>query len=224
MRIVRTVAQALACTALVPALVLAQATQRAADSFVDSWYWGVKGGAAMFTTGLYGDTKVTAPSVGGEWLITRTHVALNLSVEQSFFDEQAAVYDPTVAGSARAVDVSDWRRYQASMYFVPVSHGNLRPYAGLGLALNVIQNATPTGNFSSVASQDSVFAQVSRFSSRASAVFTGGAMYSLGRAAIFAQAEAMPTRNSFLINGGAYTFLFSGGVRYNVGSAIEKLK
>ena len=198
MRIVRTVAQALACTALVPALVLAQATQRAADSFVDSWYWGVKGGAAMFTTGLYGDTKVTAPSVGGEWLITRTHVALNLSVEQSFFDEQAAVYDPTVSGSARAVDVSDWRRYQASLYFLPVSRGNLE-------------------------SQDSVFAQVSRFSSRASAVFTGGAMYTLGRAALFAQAEAMPTRRSFLINGGAYTFLFSGGVRYNVGSAIEKL-
>ena len=221
MRIVRTVGMAFACTALIPALVMAQ--QPADRSFADSWFWGVKGGATMYTV-ANGAAQKTAPSVGGEWLITRTRVGLNLSVEQSFFDDLAGVYDPTVSGSFRAVDIKDWRRYQASIYFFPVAYENLRPYAGLGLAINVIQNASPRGQFTSQDAQDAVFKEVSDFSSRASVVFTGGAQYAVGRAALFGQVNTMPTRSHFLVSGSGYTFMFEGGIRINVGNAIEKLK
>ena len=221
MRIARSVAKVVACTAFVlPSLVHAQASQR---PFTDAWFWGVKGGAMMFTAGVDGDSKVTAPSVGGEWFITRTHVAFNLSVEQSFFDKQAGVFDATVAGSVRPVDISDWRRYAASVYFLPMSPGAFRPYAGLGMALNVIQNATPVGQFTSEDGMNNVFDQVNTFSSRASLVFTGGAQYQVGNAAVFGHVSGMPTRSNFLINGSAYTFMFEAGIRYNVGSAIERL-
>lgn len=221
MRIVRTVAKALACTALLPALVMAQ--KPVDRSFVDSWFWGVKGGATMFKV-ADGAGQKTAPSVGAEWLITRTRIALNLSVEQSFFNDRTGVYDPTSAGSFRPVDISDWRRYQASIFFFPVAYNQLRPYAGVGVAINVIQNASPQGQFTSQDAQNSVFQQVSDYSSRASAVLTGGAQYTIGRAALFGQVNAMPTRSRFLVSGSAYTVMFEGGVRYNIGSAIEKLK
>ncbi|MBV6521291.1 MAG: hypothetical protein MNPFHGCM_01425 [Gemmatimonadaceae bacterium] len=220
MRIVRTVALGIAGAAWIPALVLAQ---KPADGFDNSWFWGIKGGASMFTV-ADGAAQKTAPSVGGEWLITRSRIALNISVDQSFFDGTAGVYDPTVNGSFRPVDISDWRRYQASIYFFPGAVNTLRPYAGLGLAINVIQNASPEGQFTSEDSQNSVFQQVSAYSSRASAVFTGGAQYAVGRAALFGQVNAMPTRNRFLISGSGYTFVLEGGVRYNVGSAIEMVK
>ncbi|MEP7346182.1 MAG: hypothetical protein ABI877_12990 [Gemmatimonadaceae bacterium] len=221
MRIVRTVAKAVACIAFIPALVMAQ--KPADRAFVDSWFWGIKGGTAMFKVANGAGQKM-APSVGAEWLITRTKIALNVSVEQSFFDDQTGVYDPTVSGAFRAVDISDWRRYQASIFFFPKAFDQLRPYAGMGLAINAIQNASPRGQFISQGAQDSVFRQVSDYSSRASVVFTGGAQYAVGRASLFGQASAMPTRSRFLVSGSPYTVMFEGGVRYNIGSAIEKLK
>jgi hypothetical protein len=221
MRMVRTAAKALAGIALVPALLSAQSDE-SAKYFNDSWFWGINGGTMMFTAGADRDVQVMAPAVGAEWLITRTRIALRLAIQQAFFEEQAAVFDPTVNGAARPVDVSDWRRYAAEMLFFPKAYGNLRPYAGLGLALNVLQNATPMGSFASEQSLDSVFTQVHESSSRASAVFSAGVQAGLGRSALFVQGSAMPTRNNFLFSRANYTFVVEAGLRYNFGSAIEK--
>ena len=67
-------------------------------------------------------------------------IAVSIGIDQAFFDNTAAVYDPTAAGSARAVNIGDLRSYSAGVYFFPLKYGNLRPYAGLGLSINVIQN------------------------------------------------------------------------------------
>lgn len=225
MRIVRTLRLALTAGAFIPALVGAQAPTKAPRGFDDSWFWGVKGGSTMFTTGVDGSSKVNAPSVGGEWLITRTHIGLYLSVDQSFFDNTAAVFDATAPGSARAVNISDLRRYSASMFFFPLQYGTLRPYAGLGLAINVIQNADPQGTYTSDEAQQNVLTTVDDQSSKAAAVFTIGAQAQLQpRISVFAQAATMPTRNNFLLNGAANTFVFEAGLRFNVANAIESLK
>jgi hypothetical protein len=222
MRIVRTVARTIGLTALVPALAAAQA-KPAPSSFVDAWYWGATGGTTMFTP-VSGASRVSAPTVGGEWLITRSRIALNISIEQAFFDDVSGVFDPTVNGGVRPVDISDWRRYHASIFFFPWHSDGFRPYLGTGFAINVIQNATPQGTYTSEASLDSVFSQVNRFSSRASAVFTGGAQFGSDRVALFGQVTAMPTRSNFLITGSGYSFMLEGGLRYRISSAIEHLK
>ena len=54
-------------------------------------------------------------------------------------------------------------------------------------------------------------------------VFTLGSQYDFQRAALFVQASTMATRNRFLINGNANTYLIEAGLRYNVVDAIEKL-
>lgn len=222
MRMVRTVAATFAGMMLVPAVAFAQANTQAAAPARDAWYWGINGGALMFNAGYDSEQSVVAPSVGGEWLIMRQRFALRIAIQQAFFEEQSAVYDPTVAGAARPVDVKDWRRYAVEVYAMPQGDKFLLPYAGVGVALNVLQNATPQGSFVSQESLESVYTDVDNFSSRASLVGTLGAQLNFGRSGVFFQASGMPTRNAFLLNRSAYTLAFEAGIRYSFGSSIEK--
>jgi outer membrane protein W len=225
MRIVRTFRLALAAAAILPALAGAQSTSQPPRVFADSWFWGAKGGSTMFTTGAQGTSKVSAPTIGAEWLITRTHTALYVSVEQAFFSNTAGVFDASAPGSVRSVDISDLRRYNAGVFFFPKQYGSVRPYAGLGLAINVIQNADPQGTYSSEDSQQLVFEAVDEQSSRVAAVFTLGAQAQVQqRLSVFAQAATMPTRRNFLINGASNTFVIEAGVRFNLIGAVESLK
>lgn len=224
MRIVRKLGYTLLMAA-VP--VVANAQQKAAPTssrteFQDSWYWGVKGGMASFDPN--GAGRVSATAVGAEWMITRSRAALYVSVDQSFFDETAGIFDPSVQGSVRPVAISDLRRYSASLFAFPANWSGLRPYLGVGLSINVIQNADPKGTFLTQDSQTSVFEQVNELTSKVSPTFTAGAQVNAGRFALFGQASAMPTRNNFLISGGSHTFVFEGGLRFNLASAIEQLK
>jgi len=221
MRMARTVAATFAGMMLVPAVAFAQANQSAAR-VRDDWYWGINGGALMFNAGYDQEESVTAPSVGGEWFITRQRFALRLSAQQAFFDKQTAVYDPTFAGAARPVNVKDWRRYAVEVYALPSGDGMFLPYLGGGVALNVLQSSTPVGSFVSQESLEQVYSDVDEFSTRAALVMTAGAQASFGRSAVFLQASAMPTRNAFLLNRSTYTLVFEGGIRYSFGSAIEK--
>src|SRR5688572_26554046 len=132
MRMVRTVAATFAGMMLVPAVAFAQANASAAP-VRDAWYWGINGGALMFNAGYDSEQSVMAPSIGGEWFIMRERFALRLSVQQAFFDEQTAVYDPTVSSAARPVDVKDWRRYAVEVYAMPAGGGSFVPYLGGGI-------------------------------------------------------------------------------------------
>ena len=220
MRSIRTLTAGLAWAALVPALAGAQTAPQKLRSFTDSWYWGAKGGVSMF--GAVAE-DINAPTVGGEWLITRTRVAMYVSVEQAFFDTQGAVFDASSPGSARIVDIKDSRRYNAQLFAFPKRYGAFRPYAGLGFALISIRDAQPEGTFVSPASQDSVLSMVNDASSRTTPVFTLGGQFDFQRSAVFVQATAMPTKNRFLINGKSSTYLLEAGLRYNLTDAIEKL-
>ena len=221
MRMVRTVAATFAGMMLVPAVGFAQTNGTAAPSR-DAWYWGVNGGAMMFDAGFNQAQSVTAPTAGGEWFIMRQRFAVRLSIQQAFFEKQAAIFDTTAAGASRPVDVKDWRRYAVEVYAVPSGNGVLVPYAGIGMALNVLQNSTPVGPFTDQESFNQVSDDVDEFSSRASLVYTAGAQMNFGSAAIFGQASAMPTRSAFLLNRSQYTLMVEAGIRYSFGSAIEK--
>lgn len=218
---IRNLAFALA-TAVIPSLVSVQAQSNGSRPFENSWFWGLKGGLTSFSTGVAGSGQTTAPSIGGEWLITRTRVALYVSIDQTFFEKTANVFDGSHPGSLRPVEIEDMRRYNVGLFAFPLKFGVLRPYAGIGLAINVIQNAQPTGTFDTPERQDSVFRRVEDQSSRSSFVFTTGVQGQVGRSSLFVQGSAMPTRNNFLLSGAANTFLVEAGVRFNLLGAIEK--
>jgi hypothetical protein len=221
MRIVRKFGYSLLLAA-VPAVASAQQAATTSSSFENAWYWGAKGGIASFDPD--GSGRVTATSVGGEWLITRSRAGLYLSLDHSFFDEVSSIYDPTVSGSLRSVDISDMRRYAFGLLAFPLDWGALRPYAGIGLSINVIQDATPRGSFVSDTALMDVAVQLNEQSSRISPVFTAGLQINAGRVALFGQASAMPTRRNFLIYGAERTYLLEGGLRFNLAKAIEPLR
>src|SRR5678815_3709222 len=77
MRMTRLFVAGVFTAALFPLTVSAQRTR----DFEDSWFWGVKGGAATYSA-VYGDGDAAA-TYGAEWLITRTHGALYVSFDQA---------------------------------------------------------------------------------------------------------------------------------------------
>jgi hypothetical protein len=217
MRSISRLTAGLALVTMVPAVAAAQSER----PFADSWFWGVKGGAMTVKTNT--DSKI-APTVGAEWLITRTRAGLYISLEQGFFDDMAAsVADTSVTGGARPVAIRNFRRAAFSLMAFPKQWGSVRPYAGLGLSLNLVQRAQPVGTFATNEGKDEVMQRVEDRRSRTSVLFMGGVQGDVGPVALFAQATAMPTGSRFLLSGDDNTYMLEAGVRINMGSAIERI-
>jgi hypothetical protein len=224
---------------VVPSLSAAQEK----NPFIDSWFWGAKGGMAFLHTGT--EARTDAWSIGAEWLITRTKFGLYIGLDQAYFgcipseletcdsDNRvlSTVNDAPTRGVQRRVDIQDMRRLSASMYFFPKSFGNsvaIRPYAGLGYSFNFVVRAQSDGNqFASAEARDTVLSRIESAKTRSSFILTTGVQFNYKRIAPFIQAIAMPTqgkRRDFLINGSGFTYYVEAGLRFNVGTAIERLK
>jgi hypothetical protein len=210
MRTVRWLTSGLALVALIPSLGAAQSSRL----FQDSWFWGAKGGVMSFATSADGNTA--APLVGAEWLITRTHGALYVSGEQSFFNATSSVQG--AAGTEYNVAIRDMRRYTAAALAFPVAWGTVRPYAGLGFSLNNIQRAVLDP-----AADDSARANLAKQQDRNSFITMAGIQAQYNRISIFGQATYMPAKSGFLLNKRS-TYIIEAGVRYNFSSSREGLK
>ncbi|HEX5831062.1 MAG TPA: hypothetical protein VFY16_08785 [Gemmatimonadaceae bacterium] len=218
MRIIRSLAAGLALTALLPIMASAQSRTQ----FENSWFWGVKGGGMTVRTM---DQSKFAPTAGIDWLITRHRGGLYVSIEQGFFDEmQSVVLDTLSVTMTRTVDLKNIRRASFAMMVFPGSSPFLRPYAGAGVALNLIQRATPQGTFSSMDHAISVSQAIEDRRTRTALLLMGGLQAQYTRVALFGQATWMPTGSQYLLDGDDQTWLVEAGLRFNVGNAIEKLR
>jgi hypothetical protein len=212
MRTFRGSALVLAFVALSPAIAMAQANR----PFTDSWFWGAKFGALSFST-----TRIEngfAPTVGAEWLITRNRGALYLSLDRAFFSEESTVADGGLSGES-IVEVHDLTRLGFALLAFPKQYNNLRPYGGVGLALHFIQRAEPVGGSGSATTDEMIDEQ----SSRASFQVMAGVQAQMRSMALFGQVVVLPFDQDFLLNGRA-GYALEAGVRFNVGSAIEKIR
>ena len=214
------IASAVALLASTAGALTAQipAADTARRAFADSWFWGVKGGAAHF--GTVTDGYKVAPLAGVDWLITRRRAALLVSAEQSFFSHTSAVAEPGSPGVGRIVDLKDARRYSATVLAVPGMLGPVRPYAGIGLGLDVMRDASPQGEFESQSHWASVQDEIDDGSSKASLLLVAGGQVQFGRAAVFVQANATPAQTRSLWNRGGVA-QFEAGFRFNLAPARE---
>ncbi|HLV27002.1 MAG TPA: hypothetical protein VKZ41_11895 [Gemmatimonadales bacterium] len=208
---------ALAITAIAASAALpSQASaQEAEGGFANSWFWGVRAGAMSVQTNVQDEF---APMGGLEWLITRERVGLHIAVGQAFFNDIAVVV-PDALGMASEVRIQDYREASASLLAFPVQWGGLRPYAGIGLALNLVRRATPIG---APDAETIEFIESSR--STISAKITLGAQAQYQNVAIFGEGSVLPTKREFLLNGEEAVFMINAGVRFNLGSAIEQFR
>ena len=216
MRLFRSPLLGLALLSALPTIGSAQAGRL----FKDSWFWGAKTGVMMYSTKAV--ENAISPMVGGEWLITRTRGALYVSYDQTFFNNDSAIQDVLNTNGVRIVNMDDMRRLTFAALAFPKQYIGFRPYGGLGVALNFIQTATPRGTYVSASQANDIAATVEDQRTRASVLVMLGLQAQYSRWSLFGQATMMPAHAQFLINGRS-TYFVEGGLRYNIGSSIERI-
>ena len=200
------------------ATVLAsQAMAQEGRHFKNAWFWGAKAGFTSFSTDRV--KNAVAPSLGVEWLITRSRGGLYASFDQSFFDEETTIF--TSAYGAHTIRMQNMRRVTLAGLAFPFRIGTLRPYGGVGLALNFIQDIEPVEPFTSPDQETIVARRAFDTKDRAAFIAMVGVQLQYMRFSAFGQAAIMPAQARFMMNSRPVYHL-EGGIRWNVGSSIDR--
>jgi hypothetical protein len=200
------------------AALSANASAQSSRYFDDSWFWGLKSGVASFSPTLGGNE--TAATYGAEWLITRTHAGLYVSFDQANVSTTSAVLDANSSDGVRPVSVSKLNRIGFAALAFPKRFGNVRPYAGLGLSIDLVGSAHPMVFDNENGVDDSVFERIDEEKSQAAVLGMAGVQFQVQRAAVFVQASVVPGQSGFLLGENPLAF-FEAGLRYNFGSSRE---
>lgn len=212
MRTTRWFIAGLFCSASISAAASAQQSRY----FDDSWFWGVKSGVATFSPTLGGNE--TAATFGGEWLITRSRGGLYISADQANVSTVSAVVDANTSDGVRPVTVNKLRRIGFAALAFPVRFGRVRPYAGLGLSVDIVGSAVPQLTAKESGVDDAVSQRIDENKSQAGVLGMAGLQMQFERLAIFGQASVVGATSRFLLGNSAMGF-FEGGIRYNIGSS-----
>lgn len=196
----------------------ASASAQQSRFFEDSWFWGVKSGVATYSPTLGGNE--TAATFGADWVITRTRGGLYVSFDQANVSTTSAVVDPNSADGVRPVSVDKLRRIGVAALAFPVRWGSFRPYAGLGLSIDLVGSASPLVGAQGDSVDAAVFDRIEERRSQANILGMAGVQMQLERLALFVQASVIPAQSNFLLGNNVLGF-FEGGVRYNFGSSRE---
>jgi hypothetical protein len=199
--------------------------------FHDSWFWGVTGGMVSYssadptTPALSGGSSI-APAIGADWLITRQKGGLYLGVSQAFVTTTGAVLNgPTSADTGfRAVDVKNLRRVSLMGMAFPGDYLRFHPYIGFGFTFGYLGAAA--AQFTSTDTQKQVdFAASAVNDTKASIgpAIMAGAQYRLKFLSVFGQFSASALSKDFLLaNGNSVSTALEFGLRYNIGSSIDR--
>jgi hypothetical protein len=115
----------------------------------------------------------------------------------------------------------------AAMVF-PLQTAKYHPYFGIGLTLNQIGSASFTGSFASPARYQIALDSVQSKKTSFSPTLIGGLQVRMPGFSVFGQAVASPAQQNFFLynqNGGAAVNIgLEGGIRYNFGSSIDRVR
>ena len=223
MRLLRVLTAAIGLAALLPQMSAAQAGRQ----FKDAWFWGIKGGSMLYSSASTENS--IAPTVGAEWLITRSRGGLYVSYDHAFLSTTGTILDRDPDSTfTRNVSLKNMRRFAVAAMVFPMQSARYHPYAGVGMALNQIGGATfQTGFVNTVRYQialDSVQSKKTNFSP----IIVTGLQVRLPHFSVFGQAAASPVQQNFFLHnsssGQAFNFSLEGGIRYNFGSSIDRAR
>jgi hypothetical protein len=235
MRLNRGLLSGLASLALLPAVGRAQAP---GSNFTNSWFWGVNGGMMTFWTTSVAHAQ--APTIGIEWMITRKHTALYVGFDQAFFKTQGVQFqnvglqfgDSTLStsnssnwGFSQGATIHNSRHLELALMGFPGS-GPIRPYAGLGISMNFVQNATLVGQGPNASADPSGnplywfpgyygYQYLDQSAYWVSPLVMAGLQIQISRFSVYGQAKVMTTDARHLFSDGAF-FNLQAGIRYNV--------
>lgn len=214
-----------AVLALDVSVAAAQSTRR----FTDSWFWGVKGGGTFYQVQSDPNGSL-APLAGLDWMITRTNGGLYVSYDYAYFNQAAVLVNDSVGPTAftptgREVDLYSMHRVMLLGMLFPMPSYRIQPYAGLGASLNYIGGATARGTYANRTQQDLVMATITEFRASVSPTAMVGLQLRLPFVSAFGQATATQAQqNFFLYTGSRWRTSVEGGLRYNIGSSIDRMR
>jgi hypothetical protein len=187
----------------------------------------VKGGGVLYSSASTENS--IAPLVGAEWLITRTRGGLYVSFDQAFLTTTGSFLDREPDSTfQRNVALKNLRRFSIAAMVFPMQSARYHPYAGFGMVLNQIGSAAAQGAFLNpgryAIALDSVQSKKTSFTP----MLIGGMQVRMAPFSVFGQAVASPAQQNFFLynNGGGQAFNLSleGGVRFNFGSSIDRVR
>jgi hypothetical protein len=224
MRLLRVLA---AATSFAAVLALPSAAQEG-KQFKDAWFWGAKGGALVYSSNYSTDNSF-APTAGIDWMITRTSGGLYVSVDQSFFSSTGAFGEIGSTGlQSRLVSLRNLTQISAAAVGFPMQSPTLHPYAGVGVSFNRVGSVKPVGAYENsvqmAAGTDSIQSKRVAFAP----FLMLGVQKLLPRFSVFAQGTGTFLHNDYFLHSPSpklgLQYGIQGGIRYNVGSSIDRAR
>jgi len=220
MRTIRALRVAAAIVVALPAIAAAQAGRQ----FRDSWFWGVKAGGLTFADSAQSYRQ--APMAGIEWLITRTRGGLYVSGGQAFFHEKTLTFrDPSfpVDSGFREIRLKNLRRLDVAAMGFPGDWIRFHPYIGAGFSLASVGDAEATGPFANTTQVDFANQVVTTQKVQVGPLGIIGGQGRFHWASAFGQVTLTPTNKNFILyNGRPLNATYEFGLRYNVGTSIDR--
>ena len=220
MRTIRALTAAAAVAAALPTIAAAQQGRQ----FKDAWFWGVKAGG--LTLADTNSAYQQAPLAGFDWLITRSRGGLYISGSQAFFTQQTfTLRDPTSGADSglRVVDLKNLRKVDFALMAFPGQHVRFHHYAGLGLTLHQVASATPQPPFATTDQLNAAEQDIQNRKVGVSPFLIAGGQWRFAPLSVFVQGTANPVSKDFLLYyGRPWNFTLEAGIRYNVGSSIDR--
>jgi len=202
---------------------------QASRGFKDSWFWGAKFGLLNYQVW---DNSVARNSVallaGGDWLITRSNGGLYVSFDYSFFSADSVFVNDSISpldSVPRIVQLGGLRRMTMAAMVFPAQSFFMHPYLGFGVTLAHIARANPQGTYRSATQEGLVLSTVELFRSTATPVVIIGTQLRFPLTSVFGQVTASPANNNFfLFTGRGWRTTLEVGLRYNVGTSIDRMR
>ena len=220
MRRIRALMVATAIVAALPTIASAQHGR----GFRDSWFWGIKAGG--FTFADSGQAYKQAPMGGVEWLITRTKGGLYISAGQAFFKNKTlTLFDPNapVDSGFRVIDMKNMRKLDVALMGFPGEHLRFHPYVGAGFTLGEMTDVVPRGPFTNADQRTFANTVVQDQKVAFSPLLIVGAQWRMPWFSVFGQGSISPSQKDFILyNGRPFNFTYEMGLRYNVGSSVDR--
>jgi len=179
------------------------------------WYFGAFGGVTIFETTA--QTDKASPMVGAEFFVTARRTALRLAVEETFSNDNVAVYsDASATGGVQQLIFNNIRKYSLSLMAVPLL-GAVQPYIGVGVGWQHAVKVYPVGN---PADPEAALEEGKKRGSYGFGSGIAGVQARMGKLTIFGtyQITTSPSSDKYFTGP---THAFSGGLRFSLGPARE---
>jgi hypothetical protein len=208
--------------AIFAALLAQPSAAQEGRPFQNAWFWGAKGGVLNWSSDW--TDNAGSPMVGIDWMITRSRAGLYVSLDHSFVTTNSYVRTDNSGGDV--VELSGLQRVTMAAVAYPLQTPTLHPYVGVGGSLQRVGTATLLTNITLPALRQAAADTIQSRRVTVAPMFIAGVQKRLLGFSVFAQGTGTFLQKGFFLRyedpKRGLQWSAEGGIRYNVGSSIDR--